>query len=190
MASALQCSECPGKGRTDLRNFNLIHFCKDCVVASKAGFMITTSSSNETAKAGLTCGGGCTSRSGGLPSSGTPRRSCTARRTPQAPGTPAEEANTGAQSSSPHGGEPSESCSGSRFAALRRVTQQRFTNEFVSASTQKSATRRKYWGLSHEVTASLGRSHAMNDGRSGAAAWNPASPWHQEPSQAPGDAPG
>lgn len=43
------------------------------------------------AEAGLTCGGACTSRSGGLPSSGTPRRSCTARRTPRAPGTPARE---------------------------------------------------------------------------------------------------
>lgn len=100
----LHCSEHPGKGRMDLRNCTLTRFRKDCVVALKAAFIITTSSSNAVAEAGLTCGGACTSRSGGLPSSGTRRRSCTARRTPRAPGTPAEEANTRAQSSSPHGG--------------------------------------------------------------------------------------
>lgn len=158
------------------------------LVALKVAFIITTSGSNGTARAGLTCGGACTSRSGGLPSSGTPRRSCTARRTPRAPGTPAREAKARAQRSSRTAGERAESSSRSCFAGLIRVTQQRFTKEFISTSMQESAEKRIYWGLSREVTPSLGRSHAANHGRSGAAAPSPAgipAPARQEPSRPP-----
>lgn len=86
MASALQCRECPKERKMDFRNFSLIRFAWEALRSLESCFY-----HQETAKAGLTCGGGSTSRSGGPPSSGTPGRSCTAHRTPRAPGTPARE---------------------------------------------------------------------------------------------------
>lgn len=62
-------------------------------------------------------------------------------------------------------GKRNESSSRSCFASFIRVTQQRFTNEFVSISLQKPAKKRKYWGASHEVTLSPGCCHTMNHGQ-------------------------
>lgn len=159
------------------------------LVALKGAFIIATSSSNEMAKAGLTCGGACTSRSGGPPSSGTPRRSCTARRTPRAPGTPAKEANTRVQVllSTQQNESSSRSC-----LTASQVTQRQCTNfnEFVPTPVQKLAKNRKYWGPSLEVTPSVGRSHAMNHGHSRAPArspdgFPPPAPVCQKPSRPP-----
>ena len=74
-------------------------------------------------------------------------------------------------------GKRNKSSSASCSAGSVRVTQQRFANEFVSTSTQKSVRRRKYWGLSREAPPSLG---AATPGITGAA----------EPQPEPGRPPG
>lgn len=120
-------------------------------------------------KAGLTCGGGCTSHSGGPPSSGTPHRSCTAHRTPQAPEKPVKEANRGLSAQQNQREQFQvllQHFESGNAAALHKLPWICSSLCAEVRQEQRSDKSRTCWGPSHEVIPSPWHSHAMKHGHS------------------------